>query len=135
MLKTLFQKIFTWWNGATIGTLLFTWRHGRLVGTDDQGNRYYESGDGRRRWVIYNGLAEASRIPPEWHRWIHFTAAAPPSVEPPVVKPWEKPHRPNPTGTPAAHFPPGSLNRPDRRKSAPKPHYEAWRPEQGDEAA
>ena len=135
MLKTLFQKIFTWWNGATIGTLLFTWRHGRLVGTDDQGNRYYESRDGRRRWVIYNGLAEASRIPPEWHRWIHFTAAEPPSVKPPVVKPWEKPHRPNPTGTPAAHFPPGSLNRPDRRKSAPKPHYEAWRPDQKEDEA
>ncbi|RMF16796.1 MAG: NADH:ubiquinone oxidoreductase subunit NDUFA12 [Alphaproteobacteria bacterium] len=131
MLKNIFLKIFTWWNGATVGTLLFTWRHGVLVGKDDQGNRYYRTKDGQRRWVIYNGEAEASRIPPEWHRWIHFTADAPPSEDPPVVKPWEKPHMPNPTGTPAAYFPPGSLHRLDREKVAPKPHYRAWRPDEG----
>ena len=32
-------KIFTWWDGATIGTLLDSARHGEHVGTDAQGNR------------------------------------------------------------------------------------------------
>lgn len=35
------SKIFTWWDGATIGTLLFSARNGQHVGTDAQGNRYY----------------------------------------------------------------------------------------------
>ena len=34
-------KIFTWWDGATVGTSLFTARHGEHVGTDGQGNKYY----------------------------------------------------------------------------------------------
>ncbi len=33
-----FGKIFTWWDGATVGTSLFTWRHGQKVGTDSYGN-------------------------------------------------------------------------------------------------
>ena len=36
-------KIFTWWDGATIGTLLWSSRNGEHVGTDVQGNRYYRS--------------------------------------------------------------------------------------------
>ena len=36
-------KIFTWWNGATIGTHLWSSRNGEQVGTDAQGNRYYRS--------------------------------------------------------------------------------------------
>ena len=41
---------------------------GKQVGEDEFGNVYYEGGtdsEGRtRRWVIYNGYAEASAIPP-----------------------------------------------------------------------
>ena len=37
-------KIFTWWDGATIGTSLFTARKGQKVGEDIQGNVYYEGG-------------------------------------------------------------------------------------------
>ena len=48
-------KIFTWWDGATIGTSLYSWRKGKPVGQDDAGNNYYQSADGKRRWVIYNG--------------------------------------------------------------------------------
>ncbi len=52
-----------------------TWRFGELVGEDEQGNRYYRT-KGRkidpslgfeRRWVVYNGYAEATRIPTAWH--------------------------------------------------------------------
>ena len=55
------SKIFTWWDGATIGTSLYSWRKGKAVGTDSLGNRYYQSSDGKRRWVIYNGPNDASR--------------------------------------------------------------------------
>ena len=76
---SLISDIFTWWNGATLGTKLFTRRHGRLVGEDEWGNTYYEQREGKgplgkpRRWVIYNGVAEASKVPPEWHAWLHYT--------------------------------------------------------------
>ncbi|MFM6853450.1 MAG: NADH-ubiquinone oxidoreductase subunit NDUFA12 family protein, partial [Sphingopyxis sp.] len=62
-------KIFTWWDGATIGTLLFSARNGVNVGEDSLGNRYFQSRNGDRRWVIYNGSNDASRVPPEWHGW------------------------------------------------------------------
>ena len=58
------KRIFAWWDGQTIGTQLFTWRKGRLVGEDGQGNKYYTNKDGKKRWVIYNGFCDASRVPP-----------------------------------------------------------------------
>ena len=72
----LLKQIFTWWNGQTIGTRFHTWRFGTRVGEDEFGNVYYQGGakdsEGRtRRWVIYNGYAEASAIPPGWHGWMH----------------------------------------------------------------
>jgi len=124
----LLKNIFVWWDGATIGTALWTWRKGVKVGADDQGNLYYRSKDGDRRWVIYNGEAEASRVPPEWHRWLHHTTDVPPSEQSPLTKPWEKPHQPNLSGTAGAYFPQGSLHRAAKRASGTG-DYEAWRPE------
>ena len=69
---TLLKKIFIWWNQDTFGTKLKTIFFGKLVGSDEYGNKYYESKKGRR-WVIYNGEVEASKIPNEWYSWIHFT--------------------------------------------------------------
>src|SRR3546814_13609187 len=65
------SKIFTWWNGATIGTAWFTRRHGARFGTDTLGNVYFRSKKGDKRWVIYQGANDASRIPPEWYSWLH----------------------------------------------------------------
>ena len=81
-LKTFFLKFFTWWNGQTFGTQLFTWRHGQRVGEDAEGNVFYQNADGSRRWVIYNGEAEASRVGPEWHGWLHHTWQEPPTKAP-----------------------------------------------------
>ncbi|PPB81206.1 NADH:ubiquinone oxidoreductase subunit [Albidovulum inexpectatum] len=119
-------RLLTWWNGQTIGTQLFTARRGVKVGEDDQGNVYYQTRDGKRRWVIYNGESEASRISPDWHGWLHHTWDEPPTTKPLKHKPWEKPHHENYTGTPLAYAPAGSLRRPvpvERRD------YEAWSPE------
>ena len=115
-MKTFFLRFFTWWNGQTFGTQLWTWRFGELVGQDEFGNRYFRTRGGKidptllmeRRWVIYNGEAEASSIPPSWHGWMHHTVDVPPTEERYQPRPWQKPHRPNLTGTPGAHRPTGS---------------------------
>lgn len=118
-------RALTWWNSQTLGTQLFTWRKGIRVGTDDQGNVYYQNKDGSRRWVIYNGEAEASRVSPDWHGWLHHTWPHPPTEKPLAHKPWEAPHQENLTGTPAAYAPAGSI-----RAGAPaaRRDYEAWVP-------
>lgn len=119
-------RLVTWWNDQTIGTQLFTWRKGVKVGEDTQGNVFYETRDGKRRWVIYNGEVEASRIDPDWHGWLHFTFKEAPTDAPLVHKTWEKPHQENLTGTAMAYAPAGSL-----RQAAPadRRDYEAWQPE------
>lgn len=116
----------TWWDGQTLNTQLWTWRKGVRVGEDGSGNVFYESRDGVRRWVIYNGEAEASRVGPEWHGWLHHTYDAPPTEAPLARKDWEKPHQENLTGTAMAYAPAGSL-----RQAQPKDRrdYEAWTPE------
>jgi NADH:ubiquinone oxidoreductase subunit len=115
---------------ATIGTRLFTWLHGRVFGRDGAGNVYYEGrrprADGhRRRWVIYAGDAEASRVPPEWHAWLHFTTDAPLAAGP--ARPWQKPHQPNFTGTPMSYRPAGHDYAGGHRAPATG-DYEAWTP-------
>src|SRR5213595_834554 len=125
-MKLFLLKLFTWWNGQTFGTQLWTWRFGELVGQDEQGNRYYRTRGGKidptlgfqRRWVIYNGYAEASRVPPSWHGWLHHTVDLAPTEETYQPHPWEKPHVPNLTGTPAAYRPSGSTLASGRRPKA-----------------
>ncbi|MHC0054442.1 NADH:ubiquinone oxidoreductase subunit NDUFA12 [Actibacterium sp. D379-3] len=119
-------RLVTWWNGQTLGTQLFTMRKGVKVGEDEQGNLYYETRDGKRRWVIFNGEVEASRINPDWHGWLHHTFDDRPGDTPLVHKPWEKPHHENLTGTALAYAPPGSIRRTD---PAARSDYEAWQPE------
>lgn len=120
------SRVFGWWNRQTLNTRFWTWRFGTSVGEDALGNRYYQSADGTRRWVIYAGEAEASMVPVEWHGWLHHTVAEPPTRAPLPRKPWERPGLSNLTGTPGAYRPAGSLlnaEQPARRD------YEAWTPE------
>jgi len=119
-------RLFTWWNGQTLNTQFYTWRKGKRVGEDDFGNVYYEADGGKRRWVIYNGEADASRIGAEWHGWLHHTFDELPSETPLPRKSWEKPHQENLTGTAMAYAPAGSIRRAD---PAPRQDYEAWSPE------
>ena len=136
LMKTFLLRIFTWWNGQTIGTLVWTALYGEPVGEDEFGNRYYRTRGGKidpglgfeRRWVIFNGYAEASAIPPGWHSWMHHTVDTPPTQVRDVEREWEKPHRPNLTGTPWAYRPPGSTLSANRRPPATG-DYKAWTPE------
>ncbi|MCR9152139.1 MAG: NADH:ubiquinone oxidoreductase subunit NDUFA12 [Rhodobacteraceae bacterium] len=123
---SLILRLLTWWNGQTLGTQLFTWRNGVKVGEDEAGNAFYQTRDGKRRWVIYNGEAEASRVSPDWHGWLHFTWNDPPTKAGLTHKAWEKPHQENLTGTAAAYAPPGSIR---RAAPADRRDYEAWQPE------
>lgn len=125
ILNTLLRAV-TWWNGQTLNTQWFTARHGERVGEDAQGNVFYRNADDSKRWVIYEGEAEASRVDPEWHGWLHRTWDQPPTEAPLARKDWEKPHEPNLTGTVMAYAPKGSIRRtaPEKRRD-----YEAWSPE------
>jgi NADH:ubiquinone oxidoreductase subunit len=126
-MKTFLLQFFTWWNGQTLGTRFWTWRKGEFVGSDQFGNRYYRERNGDRRWVTYNGLAEPSSIPPGWHAWMHHRADEPPAAGAYKPREWEKPHRPNPTGSPQAYRPPGSILHAKPRIPG-RPDYEAWSP-------
>jgi NADH:ubiquinone oxidoreductase subunit len=114
----------------SFGTRLFTWIRGDLVGTDRDGNRYFTEKKGvggrkRRRWVLYKGKVEASKVPPEWHAWLHYTVDQP--LAAPTDKPWVKPHEINSTGSPAAYLPPGHDRRGGVRPAATG-DYQAWQP-------
>ena len=124
------RMLFTWWHSQTLGTALATWRHGELVGMDEQGNRYYRDKNGKsingkpRRWVVYNGDVEATRVPPEWHGWLHYTVDETPDEAGFEKKDWHRPHRANQTGTPNAHRPAGQEDAASHRAG-----YGSWSPE------
>ena len=126
-------RIFGWTSGATIGTFFTIAKRGELIGSDEMGNRYYESRDNisydgrKRRWVVYEGYAEASKVSPDWYGWLHYTFAEPPTVEPLKRRAWELDHQPNLTGTPLAWRPPGSLAAEGIRPAATG-DYQAWKP-------
>ncbi|WEK45887.1 MAG: NADH:ubiquinone oxidoreductase subunit NDUFA12 [Candidatus Andeanibacterium colombiense] len=131
-------KIFTWWDGATIGTLLNSSLKGEQVGTDVQGNRYFRSkkkvaagqplGGRERRWVIYSGANDASRVPAEWHGWLHGSFDGVPESNLPPARIWEVDYTPNATGTAQAYRPAGALERGGVRARATG-DYEAWSPD------
>src|ERR1700679_3668673 len=117
---------------SQLGTLMQTLFYGVKVGRDQFGNRYYHArrtpaGVREKRWVLYAGEPEASKVPPEWHIWLHHTADAPLSDR--DRRPWQKPHQENLTGTPDAYLPPGHTLEGGKRAKATG-DYEAWRPEQ-----
>jgi NADH:ubiquinone oxidoreductase subunit len=116
----------------TIGTRLFTWLCGRQVGQDAFGNRYFQEKRVRdpqrvRRWVLYNGEPEASKVPPEWHAWLHHMVDQAPRAGDRPVQRWQKPHLPNLTGTELAYRPPGHTLRGGHRARS-SGDYEPWQP-------
>lgn len=119
---------------ATIGTRIHTFLRGKQVGKDAFGNRYYEArgnwrqGAKKKRWVIYAGKAEPSKVPAEWHGWLHYTRDALPDAALAKQYRWQRQHLPNLTGTKHRYLPDGHLLQGGARaKSAAD--YEAWSPE------
>ena len=116
---TLLKKIFIWWNQETLGTKLKTIFSGKLVGKDSTGNKYYENKDGKR-WVIYNGEIDASKIPVEWYSWMHFTPNRIENKHDLKKYEWQKPHQSNQTGTMNAHHP-------NKNNEQIKKKYKSWK--------
>ena len=120
------KSIFTWWEGATLGTAIFSRRHGTKVGEDPLGNLYFE-GKGRR-WVMYEGSNDVSRVPPDWYAWLtRQIDDVPDKALPPAPKFLREP-TPNLTGTPAAYRPSGALEKGARRQRS-SGDYQAWSPD------
>jgi NADH:ubiquinone oxidoreductase subunit len=120
---------FTWWNGASWGTNITTRRFGNEVGKDDVGNVYYQAKkDPRRRWVIYNGDNDGSRVPPDWQLWLRGTIEDLPGKALPAVRKFHKPPTGNLTGTMAAFRPDGALGS-GKVRPASTGDYEPWIPE------
>ncbi len=106
--------------------LLLTLFFGKKFGIDEFKNQYYYSKmklfGRQRRWVIYKGKVEASKVPPQWDAWLRGMTDAP------LNKPnysWLKSHSVNLTGTKFA------LN-PNKYNSKIKSYndYTSWNPEE-----
>jgi NADH:ubiquinone oxidoreductase subunit len=91
------------------------------VGTDEFGNEYFISKNKQKRYVIYKGIVEPTKIPSEWHVWLHYKANKVPSNFEIKKFFWQKGHIPNLTGTLTAH-------KPNQNKPTTKPLYESWSP-------
>lgn len=105
----------------------------KRVGIDAQGNKYYRASPRKgykreRRWVMYKGAPEATKVPPEWHGWLHHqTDIVPTQADQSYRRPWQKPHQQNMTGMTGAYRPPGHLLEGGKRAKATG-DYEAWTP-------
>ena len=116
----------------SIGTALYTWMNGKRVGEDAYGNTYYEHQRApkrgrRKRWVVYKGIVEPSKVPAEWHAWLHYIDQDPPAQGDRPRSEWQKDHLPNLTGTQYAYRPPGHVLAGGKRDKATG-DYEAWTP-------
>ncbi|MDX1923742.1 MAG: NADH-ubiquinone oxidoreductase subunit NDUFA12 family protein [Rickettsiaceae bacterium] len=89
----------------------------KKVGEDECGNSYYLSG--KRRFVIYKGAVEPTKVPPMWHAWLHFLSDDLPSSLDLKKHDWQKPYSPNLTGTKEAYSP---------RKKSVSSDYSPWTP-------
>ena len=116
---TFFKQIFTWWNHQTLGTRIYTLCFGKYKGNDYFGNKYYQSKSGRR-WVIYNGEVDATKIPNEWYSWIHYLNNKIENTQNIKKYKWQKKNIPNRTGTSKA-FHPNKDNKNEYKK------YKTWK--------
>ncbi len=114
-------------NGTALTTWFATKLGGGYVGKDNFGNRYYKKvrkGEREKRWVLYNGMPEPTKVTPEWHGWLHYTLDAPPTERPARAHVWQKSAQPNLSGTKAAYQPAGlhGVHAPNTAE------YEPWTP-------
>jgi NADH:ubiquinone oxidoreductase subunit len=117
----------------SLRTWIYTVFNGELVGLDEFQNTYYRSKKKKlkkreRRWVVYNGIADASSVPAEWHAWLHYTVDEPLTEAAAQSYSWQKSHSINKTGTSEAYSP----SKKDLNDEAGVPKtagsYEPWIP-------
>lgn len=91
------------------------------VGSDEFNNEYYQNKNGKR-FVVYQGIAEPSKVPAEWHGWLHYSSDLAPVKINTGRLPWQKIHIPNMTGTKEAYSPKNSSSKNTNQD------YQAWQP-------
>lgn len=106
-------------------------KSGVLVGTDDYGNKFYETQDPveihmRTRWVEYKDFwkFDMSQVEPAWHYWLAYGTDTLPTKIPESEKsvrayPTPKVHAPHLTFTKGAYIP----------YNTAKPKIQTWIPE------
>lgn len=97
------------------------------VGDDEFGNQYFENKKGKR-FIIYKGIAEPSKIPAHWHGWMHYSTNQVPVNSKTNHYSWQKIHLPNLTGTKNSYAPKGHLAQGGAREKVSS-DYQAWNPE------
>lgn len=104
-----------------LSSLIYAKLFGQYVGSDIYNNQYYvitRTGQ-QKRWVIYNGIYDPSKIPVEWHRWLHFNQALIPIN-------YSQKWIPNVTGT---HFIQNSITSIENIPQSALRCYENWSPD------
>lgn len=96
------------------------------VGADQFGNIYYKSKNTNylgknKRFVMYNGLDESSKVPPMWHAWLHYLCDDVPSIQGEKEHEWQQKFLPNLTGTKYSYSP-------AIKKNKIAPNYQSWQP-------
>lgn len=111
----------------------------KKIGKDKHGNSYYIAKKEinpdtykLKRVVLYNGIAEPSKIPSVWHSWMHYLVDNIPcedssSDEKSTKYSWQKDRTPNLTGTKLAKFPSGHIMKGSARDKVSS-DYKAWTP-------
>ena len=124
--------LFSFFGVSSPAHMIFTriFSRAKFVGADSFGNKYYKSKPRKgykheRRFVKYKGAPEASKIPPEWHGWMHHqTDIVPSSDTKSFRRVWQKPHTVNKTGTDEAYNPLVA----NESIAKTTGDYEAWNP-------
>lgn len=80
------------------------------VGIDEFGNRYFLGKNKnylghKKRFIIYNGIDDGSKVPAIWHSWLHYLTSKIPEKHKDKAYNWQKKHIPNLTGTNYAYNP------------------------------
>jgi len=83
---------------------------GTKIGIDQYGNQYFEvkrtdSFGRKKRFCLYNGTPEASKISPEWHLFMHYQIEAKDVKTNYKQHKWQKPFVPDITLSDAKYLP------------------------------
>lgn len=97
----------------------------KQVGTDQFGNNYFigstkTSFGKEKRFVIYSGINDGSKVPPMWHAWLHYLSDELPLSEDKYD--WQQDYIPNVSGTRYAY-------NPAKSKCTKVEMYSSWKPE------
>ena len=105
----------------------------KKVGEDEFGNQYFlssrfNSQGKKKRIVIYKGIVEASKVPANWHSWLHYSIDDLSIISPINNHSWQKSHHPNLTGTSLAHNPLKYGGNQQKTRKKISADYQPWQP-------